>query len=66
MAIFSKLACSCGAIYEIEVERTLLPDSDTLECEICGETLKIWRQSKVHLFATLVQRPNQQMKATAN
>ena len=56
MMTITKLTCSCGAIYEIEAERTLLPDTDSLECEICGETLKSWRQSKVHLFATLVQR----------
>jgi hypothetical protein len=64
MAKLTKLACSCGAIYEIESERTLLPDTDTLECEICGETLKSWQQSRVHLFATLVQRPKEEQRAS--
>ena len=64
MAIFTKLECSCGAIYEIEGERTLLPDTDAIECEICGETLESWRQSKVHLFATLVQRPQEGRRAS--
>jgi hypothetical protein len=64
MAKLTKLACSCGAIYEIESERTLLPDTDTLECEICGETLKSWQQSRVHLFATLVQRPKEEQRTS--
>ena len=55
MAKLTKLACSCGATLRLKASGPCLPDTDTLECEICGETLKSWQQSRVHLFATLVR-----------
>jgi hypothetical protein len=56
----AKLTCSCGAVYAIEAERTLMPNTDALACEVCGQTLESWQQSNVYLFATLIQRSQEQ------
>ena len=50
--------CSkCGAEYELKEIPTLMRDTDSLECDICGETLIRWNGASFWV-SKLIKKPN--------
>jgi transposase-like protein len=45
----------CGSEYEITSAKVICRDSDSLDCDVCGYTLKKWSGSHIY-EKTLVRR----------
>ena len=45
----------CGSVYELSSWHSPMRDKDSIECEVCGATLKRWNGSRVWT-AKLVKR----------
>ena len=50
--------CRCGARYEVTYVKTMFgaKDTDSADCEVCGERLGSWSGSRMHVYV-LVERP---------
>ncbi|GAB3663799.1 CpXC domain-containing protein [Ramlibacter alkalitolerans] len=40
----------CGAVYSVKIYRMLAKDSDSFHCEVCGELVKSWNDTRVPTF----------------
>jgi uncharacterized Zn finger protein len=50
------MICSqCGSEYEFTSKAVSWRDSDSIECEVCGYTLKTWSGSRIYV-PTLLKR----------
>ncbi|WP_409999343.1 MJ0042-type zinc finger domain-containing protein [Bradyrhizobium sp. SZCCHNR2028] len=49
---------NCGAVYEVKYVRMPIPDTDTVECDVCGERLAAWSNATQWPEYTLVKRPD--------
>jgi hypothetical protein len=45
----------CGSEYEITSRKTIHRNSDSIECQVCGITLKRWSGSTIYV-AELIKR----------
>lgn len=45
----------CGSEYEITSTKVIWRDSDSIECDVCGYTLRTWSGSRIYT-ATLTKR----------
>lgn len=41
---------SCGALYAVTVTRYPLKDKDSANCEVCGQVLREWNDTRVPTF----------------
>lgn len=37
-----KICSKCKSLYELSFVRTLFPDRNSVDCEVCGEHLQMW------------------------
>ena len=51
----------CGSEYSLGAQKIPVRDKDTLECEVCGETIFSWNEAKIW-HATLVVRKENHLK----
>jgi predicted Zn finger-like uncharacterized protein len=40
----------CGSIYELTKHHSPSRDKDTIECEVCGETIKSWNGGEFYTW----------------
>jgi len=45
----------CGSEYEVTSQKTITRDIDSIECDVCGVTLKQWSGSTIYA-AKLIKR----------
>ena len=51
----------CGSVYKLTSVNVPMRDKDTIECDICGETIHSWNQAKVW-SATLIEKNENHLK----
>jgi len=57
MTQISQLACKeCGAIYEVNIWDLGFRETDQINCECCGETLKSWRNGSASYLISRILR----------
>ena len=49
--------CSCGAVYRVTFTWTPIPDTESAECEVCGKTIRSWRNLVSWPSYELIERP---------
>jgi hypothetical protein len=49
--------CECGALYKIRTSRTPSPNTDSVNCDVCGMEMDSWRNSASLRSYELVSRP---------
>lgn len=51
-----QITCNkCGSLYELSFTRIIMRDSDSIDCDVCGEQLYQWSEAKIW-SAKLIER----------
>lgn len=54
-----KMSCNnCGSLYELDFDRTISRDNDSIDCQICGELLHEWDEAKIWSAKLLEKKEN--------
>ena len=55
---FGQTKCpQCGSLYELDSYHVITRDSDSIECDVCGATIKKWSGSRVYSAKLLKAEP---------
>ena len=56
-----KVCSKCGSVYQLSFIRIIARDSDSIDCEVCGEQLHRWSEAKIW-SAELIERNENHLK----
>ena len=57
--MLDKCECkNCGSKYELSYKRTPWRDQDSIDCEVCNETLFAWSEAKIWTAKLLERKEN--------
>lgn len=60
----NRICGKCGSEYSIRSQHIPMKDTDTEDCEVCGEVLVSWKKSTTIYHATLVVRGENHLKTS--
>jgi hypothetical protein len=52
-----EVTCECGAVYRVLERTTPVPDTDYVDCEVCGKRVAAWHNVTTVNEYTLIRRP---------
>jgi hypothetical protein len=52
-----EVTCECGAVYKVQQRTTPVPDTNYVDCEVCGKRLAAWHNMTTFNEYTLIKPP---------
>ena len=52
-----RICPKCGAVYELIEYKTIMRDSDSLECDFCNETIIKWNGASFWVVKEVIKKP---------